>query len=563
MNQTPRTTDIPLPAVTPHGRGGLQLVWLIPIVALLLGAWLVVKTWSEAGPRIVLTFKSAEGIEAGKTRIKHKSVEVGVVDAVVLSADFSHVEIHASMVKGSEPFLNGEAKFWVVRPHLSLRGVSGLGTLVSGSHIEMEPGKGEGRQNRFVGLESPPLVRLDASGTRFLLEADALGSLDAGAPVYYRDIPVGEVLGYELTQDKQKVTLPVFIRAPYNQLIRAGTRFWETSGVDLVADAGGIRLKSSSLSRLLQGGVTFDYPESLEEAKSAPANTHFKLFKSEKAVAEEAYTQKHIFVLYFKGSVRGLTVGAPVEFRGIQVGKVTDIRLEYDVTEATFRIPVLVQIEPERVIEISKENVPTVQEESEKDFLQSLVKKGLRAQLKIGSYLTGQLYVELDLLPETPLTLVNNPQSIYLELPTIPTSLDEITASVTELLKRVQAMPLEGIGRELHETLKGANRAANAPEILETIRGAAATLAEARLLLKTLDRQAGPVGEAAAGTLRQLEETLARVDGVIGARAPLHYGMVEAVRELAAAARSVRGFIDLLERRPESLLFGKEKEGSR
>ncbi|MBF0429514.1 MAG: MCE family protein, partial [Magnetococcales bacterium] len=307
-----------------------------------------------------------------------------------------------------------------------------------------------------------------------------------------------------------------------------------------------------------------------ESSQVAAENKRFTLFKSEVAVAEDSYTQKLLFVLYFKGSVRGLGVGNSVEFRGIQVGKVTDIRLEYDFQESTFRIPVLVQIEPERFSEISTSGVKSVRGDSPYEFLQILVKQGLRAQLKTGSYLTGQLFVELDFHPGTPLTLVGGSQTVFQELPTIPTSLDEITASVTEFLKKIHALPLEGIGQELQGTLKGANRAINAPETLEMIRAAAAALSEVRVLLKTLNQQVDPMASgvvgasgAATATLRQLEETLVKVDGLIGPKAPLQYGMVEAVRELAAAARSVRSFIDLLERKPESLLFGKDKELSR
>lgn len=561
--------SIPLAKVTLPGHSNFQLVWLVPLIAILIGSWLVIKTWSEQGPEIVLTFKTADGIEAGKTRIKHKAVEVGIVESVVLTPDFSHVLVHASLVKGTEPFLNSGAKFWVVRPQLSLRGISGLGTLVSGAHIEMEPGKGT-KQIDFKGLETPPSVRIDSPGTQYVLNAENLGSLDVNAPVYYRDITVGQVLSYELTQDNKGVQLHIFIQEPYNFLIRKNTRFWETSGVDLVVDAGGFRLKSSSLTRLIMGGITFNTPDTLETHSIPQENAQFTLFKSEAAVAEDSYTKKQAFVLYFKGSVRGLTVGAPVEFRGIQVGKVTDIRLEYDFESTTFRIPVLVQIEPERVIEITTDGTKTIRDDSKTDFLQTLVDRGLRAQLKTGSYLTGQLFVELDLHPGAPLNLMGGGQNIYHELPTIPTSLDEITASVTDFLKKVQSLPLEGIGKELHETLKGTNRTFNGPETLETIRSASAALIEVRSLLKNLNQQIEPmttgvVGTtgAATATLNQLEETLIKVDGLIGPKAPLQYGMVEAVKELAAAARSVRSFIDLLERKPESLLFGKEKDGVR
>ncbi len=566
------TTDLkPLPVAQfkPSGYGTIPLIWLIPVVAVLIGGWLVFKIWSEQGEKIVITFKNADGIEAGKTRIKHKAVDVGTVESVVLSPDFSHVQVHAELVKGTEPFLTSGAKFWVVRPQLSLRGISGLGALVSGSYIEMEPGKGSSQRN-YKGLEIPPLVRVDAPGTRYLLEAETLGSLDVGSPVYYRDITVGQVLGYELTQEKNRVRLMIFIQEPYNFLISENTRFWETSGVDLVVDAGGFRLKSSSLVRLIMGGITFSTPETLKVATIAPEKSRFTLFKSEAAVTEHSYTKKQMFVLYFQGSVRGLTVGAPVEFRGIQVGKVTDIRLEYDFQATTFRIPVLVQIEPERVIEITTDGEKAIRNDSSYDFLQTLVDHGLRAQLKTGSYLTGQLFVELDLYPGAPLLLVGNAISTYHELPTMPSSLDAITASLTDFLLKVQSLPLEGIGQELHETLKGANKTVNAPEMLEVVRSAASALKDVRDILKHFDKQVDPAGAGVLGErgatssmLHQLESTLTKVDGLIGPKAPFQYGMVEAVRELAAAARSVRSFIDLLERRPESLIFGKDKEGSR
>ncbi|MEO5330946.1 MAG: MlaD family protein [Magnetococcus sp. YQC-5] len=569
LSSPPRDLVIPEPVVEISRHGGWQTIWLIPVVAVLIGGWVLVKTWMDQGPEIVLTFKSAEGIEAGKTRIKHKSVSVGVVESVALSPDFTEVRIHASLVKGTERFLTSGTRFWVVRPQMNLREISGLGTLVAGAHIEMEPGQGS-EQRTFKGVESPPLVRMDVPGSRYVIESNTLGSLDKGSPVYFRDIPVGQVLGYELMPDMKGVVLPVFIQEPYNQLIKSNTRFWETSGVDLVVDAQGFRLKSSSLTRLLMGGITFSTPETLEPGKPASETTRFTLYKNEAAVAEESYTKKLIFVLYFKGSVRGLNVDAPVEFRGIQVGKVTDIRLEFDFESSTFRIPVLVQIEPERVIEITTEGVQAIRQQQPEEFLQTLVKRGLRAQLKTGSYLTGQLFVELDLHPNTPITLLGGGQHLYKELPTIPTSLDEITASLTDFLKKVQTLPLEGIGRELHETLKGANRTVNAPETMETIRSAAQALVEVRGLVKNLQQQVDALGSgavrtssAATATLQQLEETLVKVDGLIGPKAPLHYGMVEAVRELASAARSVRSFIDLLERKPESLLFGKEKEGGR
>ncbi len=553
----------PIPLATEHpGGGGFQMIWLLPLVALLIGGWLAYKTLSERGPMITITFKSADGITAGKTRIKHKDVEIGKVESLRLSDDFSHVIVEARLVKGTETFLTGNTKFWAVRPRLSLKGVSGLGALMAGVHIEMEPGKGAPK-NKFKALELPPVVRTDAPGAKFALQADTLGSLDAGSPVHYRDIQAGEVLGYELTRDKKGVIVHIFVKAPYHWLVRENTRFWKSSGIDLSFGAEGFKMKTGSLQSLLVGGITFDTRETLEEGKPAVSGSSFRLFDDETAIAEQAYSQKVSFVLYFKGSVRGLSIGAPVEFRGIKVGKVTDIRMEYDQRNTTFRIPVLVQIEPERVIEIS--DVSSDADNSPYTLLDRLVERGLRARLQTGSYLTGQLFVELDMHPGAPKTLVGENQT-FRELPTLPTPFDEITASVTQFLKKLQSIPIDKIADELHATLKGTNRTVNAPEVIESIQALKSSLTVLTRLLGHVDKRVGPLSTrfegaavAAEKALKQAQKTMASMDGVINPEAPLHYRMLEMTRELAETARSIRIFIQMIENNPESLLFGRDR----
>lgn len=552
---------VPLAPEAPVGRG-FQLVWLLPLVAALIGGWLVYKTISERGPEVTITFKSADGISAGKTRIKHKDVEIGKVESVRLSDDFSHVVVKARLVQGTESYLTGNTKFWAVRPRLSLKGVSGLGALMSGVHIEMEPGKGAPKRS-FKALEIPPVVRTDAPGAKFSLHADNLGSLDAGSPVHYRDIPAGEVLGYELTRDKRGVVVHIFIKAPYHWLVRDNTRFWKSSGIDLSFGTEGFKMRTGSLQSLLMGGVTFDTRETLEEGKPATTGSAFRLYDDETAINEQAYSQKASFVMYFNGSVRGLNVGAPVEFRGIKVGKVTDIRMEYDRSNTTFRIPVLVQIEPERVIEISA--VDSVEAGNPYALLDRLVDQGLRARLQTGSYLTGQLFVELDMHPETKMRLVGENQT-FRELPTIPRPFDEITASVTEFMKKLQSIPIDQIAQELHETLKGANRAVNAPEVMASVRALKESMTTLATLLGHIDQRVEPLSssieeasKAADQALKQAQRTMASIDGVINPEAPLHYQLLEVTRELAATSRAIRTFIEMIENNPESLLFGRDR----
>ena len=550
-----------IPEVTVHAKG-IQLIWILPLVAAIIGAWLVFKTYSEQGPEIVITFKTAEGIVAGKTRIKHKDVEIGRVTTVALGPGFMHVDVHAQLAKGTEPYLTGNTLFWVVRPRLSLHGISGLSTLMAGPHIEIEPGKGAPKR-KFKGRETPPVVRVDAAGAKFTLKAESLGSLDAGSPVYYRDINAGEVLGFELTEDKKGVDVHVFIRNPFHWLVQENSRFWKVSGIDVSIGSEGIKVKTASMQTLLLGGVTFDTPTTFKSNKPAASGTVFQLYASENAITEQSYTKKIVFVLYFDGSVRGLSVGAPVEFRGIKVGKVTDIRLEYDVLKTVFRIPVLIQIEPERVISISKNEVIT--DDSPYALLTKLVEQGLRARLQTGSYLTGQLFIDLDLHPESPMKLVGDPGK-FSELPTIPTSLDEITASVTHLLKKLQAVPIDEIGKELSETLKGVNKTVNAPEVLDSVRALKASVEGLKTLMKSLNQQVDPLAVSFQGTsaaahkaLDQMRVTLASANKVIKPKSPLHYRLLEVTRELTETARVIRSFVQMLENKPESLLFGRGK----
>ncbi|MBF0461508.1 MAG: MCE family protein [Magnetococcales bacterium] len=553
-----------LPQAIAHTPRRFQLIWLLPLLAILIGAWLTYKTLAEKGPDIQIEFKTAEGLVAGKTRVKYKAVEVGQVEAIQLNADLSGVVVTVHMQRAAEPYLRAESKFWVVRPRLSLRGVSGLDTLVAGAHIEIEPGSGETRRT-FVGLETPPVVRMDAPGGKYILQAEALGSLDTGSPLYYRDIPAGEVLGYTLAPNKKSVYLHLYVRAPYHTLVQENTRFWRVSGVDLSISAEGVKVKTESLQALLMGGVAFDTPDTLKGSVTVQDGHPFWLYDDKTVIAEQAYTKHIVFILYFNESVRGLSVGAPVEFRGIKVGKVTEIGLEYDAQNTTFRIPVLIQMDPERIDALHADQPGEEVDAAAYDLMEALVQRGLRAQLQIGSYLTGQRFVELDMHPEIPLKRSILPGK-FPEMPTMSGSIGEMTESITQLLKTLQSLPLNEMATELHGTLKGANRTMNAPELLEAIRSLKGATAQLETLLTELNKQPVPLGarlngaaEAAQKTLTQTEKTLAGIEEVINPEAPLHYNLLEVTRELSATSRAIRSFIEMMETKPESLLFGKEK----
>ena len=510
-----------------------SIVWLVPLVAVLIGGWLVYKAVSEKGPTITITFDTAEGLEAGKTKIKYKDVEVGQVESITLARGLSHVIVTAEMTKGAEPYLTESTRFWVVRARVAAGGVSGLGTIFSGAYIGIEPGKPGKRTLSFKGLEVPPVITTGLPGAHFMLKAEKLGSLDIGSPVYYRQIKVGQVVAYELEEDDKAVDIKIFIDAPHHEAVRRNTRFWNASGLDVSVDAGGIKVNTESFVALLVGGIAFDTPANLEPGGPAPENQTFRLYESREQSLEAAYVEKRPWLLHFEGSVRGLTVGAPVDFRGIEIGRVTDINLEFDWKKRAFHIPVLIELEPEKIDWVGKK---TMDRREGMDFL---VEKGLRAQLKQGSLITGQLYVALDMYPDaTPAKIVWGEP--YAELPTIPTPLEEITRNVSKIIDKFEKIPLEQIGNDLRDTMAHLNKVTE----------------DLQKLVQNLDASVVP---AANATLEQTQKTLIKVDRLLNAESPTGHELKRALGELADAARNISILADYLERHPDSLVFGKEK----
>ncbi|MDP2810945.1 MAG: MlaD family protein [Rhodocyclaceae bacterium] len=542
-------------------RGGPSLIWLIPILTAIIGAWLIVHTLTDQGPLVTITFRTADGIEIDKTRVKYKSLSIGMVESVRFSPDFSRVEVRARLNKDAGHFLRRDTRFWVVRPTLSARGISGLGTLLSGSYIEIEPGQGA-PQSLFVGLESPPVVQSDMAGKRITLMARQLGSIDRGSPIHYQGIVAGEVLGHEMANDYRNVLIHAFIKAPFDGLVRGNTRFWSSSGIDLNVGPDGMRLKTESLQSLLFGGIAFDTPDPQEAGDEDIKGLVFTLYDDLKSIKEQSYASKVRFVLFFEDSVRGLAVGAPVEFKGIKVGSVIDVRLEHDERNSTFRIPVVIEIEPERIADRGE-----LMKRSPKEVFQALVKRGLRARLQMGSLLTGQLFVDLDMQPKAPLRLANAKRAEP-ELPTVRGGgIDQAVATVTGIVGKLDQIDFVAMGAELHGTLKGANALVNAPALQTALADLSASLASLKGILRAVDSRAEPITAnleqalgAARDALDKAKTTMTLVDGVIAPEAPLHHHAVRLAQELTATTRSLRHLVDLLERNPQALLLGKKPE---
>ncbi|HPF58992.1 MAG TPA: MlaD family protein [Candidatus Competibacteraceae bacterium] len=546
----------PLPEAILEQRSRFSLVWLIPLVALAIGAWLAYKTYSEQGPTITITFRTADGLEAGKTKLKYKDVEFGQVSSIKLTEDLSRVIVTAKLIKDTEQYLTEKTRFWVERARVSAGRVSGLGTLFAGAYIAVDPVATGQRTDTFTGLETPPAVTTDQMGSRFTLRAAELGSLDVGSPVYFRAIKVGQVTSYRLSENGQTVEIKIFVNAPYDQLVRTNTYFWNASGFDITLDANGVKVDTASVVSLMIGGLAFETPINLESRQLAEEGAIFHLYPNRQSVQEGSYIHKSHWLLHFTGSVRGLTIGAPVEYRGIRIGQVIDVKLEFDLNDFTARIPVLIEIEADRFQWIGASpdyDNEHVFKQFQKNLWDQLIAKGLRAQLKTGNLLTGALFVDLDVYPGSP------PRTIvwkepYPELPTVPTSLEEIRNVLTKFLEKLQRLPLEQIGTDLQQSLTALRQTAiEASKLTHQLNTRALPEATARLeqLQKTL--------ETADKALTTAEKTLGTAEKSLAADSPLQREVQRMLKELSAAARSFRLLTDYLERHPEALIQGKTR----
>ena len=524
-------------------RSRVSLVWLIPLVAALIAGFLGYRTIQDEGPLVTITFRSADGLVAGQTRVRHKAVDLGLVEAIRLSGDMSHVVVTVRMRREAAPYLTDRARFWVVRARLSSGSLSGIETLVSGSYIEMDPGGRDGqRQYEFPGLEQVPGVRTGEPGRTFALRADRIGSLGPGAPVFYRDITVGEVLGYDIGDGAGPVAVSVFIRAPYDGFVRQGTHFWNASGLSVQVGAEGIHVELASLQAVLSGGVAFDSPRAFN-AIEVPEGSEFTLYRSFADAQGAGYTTKQAFVTYFQSSVRGLARDAPVEFYGIQVGAVTDVALELNPQTGEARVRVRLEVQPERIMgpeQLAEKNDAI-------EVSRRLVKRGMRAQLRTASYLTGQMVLALDFVPNAP------PAELGLEngelvLPSMGGGLDNIVLAASNIASKLDRLPLDEIGQSLNGTLRSASGAMTSIQNLANKTDAGLTPA-----LKRLPELTAALHDALARAGR----VFGSIDTSYGYNSQFQRELERAMTQVGDTARSIRLLADFLDRHPEALVRGR------
>jgi paraquat-inducible protein B len=562
MNDQTSEAFVAEPVVRQRRR--MSLVWLIPIVAAALAAFLLWRSWSQKGPTISISFRSAEGIEVGKTKVKLKAVDIGTVSSVHLSPRRDHVVVEVATTREATEDLTDSARFWLVKPRVSAGNVSGLDTLMSGSYIAIDPGKEGGkRQLSFTALEIPPVVASDEPGRSFLIHAARLGSIGAGSPVIYHGLTVGEVQGYDLGAMAETVTLHAFVREPFSEYVHEGSRFWNASGVTLQTNADGLKLRVESLQAVLSGAIGFDTPSEALKSPVAQADGSFTLYEDEEAAKAAGFSRRTPMVAYFQGSVRGLSVGSPVELYGMRIGSVTDVHLHFDTETRQLGVAVYLDVQQDRFnVENAPENRDPV------TTAKALIAQGFRAQLKTTNLLTGQLAVALDFFPDAPRSAPEM-QGEYLVIPSQPGDMAGITRSVGDIAEKLNRLPLDEIGKTALSTLRSVEGLAGSPELQRSVQSLSASAASLQELLKRLDEGMTPAIRRLPELTASLQKATDRASAALGSvqdgygpGSDFNRSMGRLLTQLTEMTRAVRFLAEFLDEHPEALVRGRADQGN-
>ncbi len=531
---SPSEGELPTPAIQ-NRRWMPRLVWLVPIAAAVIGLSLLVKNWANAGPEITISFLSGEGVQVGKTLVKYRDVAVGSVSAVGLSADHQTVVVSAHLSKDAAGLLKEDTQFWIVRPRIGLGSVSGLDTLLSGVYIGMKRGTAARREREFVGLENPPALTHGPHGRVLQLHANRAGSLPIGAPVYFRQFQVGRVIDENLLPDgSTRVT--AFVEAPYDDFVKPVTRFWNASGIDVKLGADGLKVQTESLAAVIAGGIAFDDGPTEVVPVAEGLSADFTLYKNETEAMAPPDGEPHYVRMRFAQSLRGLDVGAPVEFVGVNIGSVIAVDLGYERQDKSFPVVVTARVYPRRMGEAYE--ILAAQGQTESDatlaaLVGTLVNRGLRAQPRSASLLTGKLYISLDFLPASP-RVAFDATTQPLELPTVDGSFQELEANVGRLIKTMNDLPLQQIAADLHTDLND--------------------------LHETLSELHGQVLPKAVDTLSALHGTLDSAARILDVESPLQRGLTDTLADSRSTLQAVRELADYIDRHPDALIRGRRAQ---
>jgi paraquat-inducible protein B len=560
-------TDYIEPARVPtagvHRRRRIPLVWIVPALTALIALWLAWDTFSKRGPTITIAFESAAGLTAGQSQLRYKNVVMGTVKTIGISPDLSHVIVTVETVREATELLTDKAMFWVVRPQLFAGNVTGLDTLLSGSYIGMRPSVEKGKpQKDFVGNQDPPVLQAYAKGTVYKLETKRLGSISLGSPIFFRDLEVGTVLGWDVGDLASSVVVHAFVRDPYDKYVHEDTSFWNASGLSIKLTSSGVDVQLESIRALLFGGIAFDtavYPKS----PRAASHYRFPLYASMEVAKSAGFGRQLQLLSNFTGSVAGLTVGADVTLYGLKIGEVTDVGLLYDPAQQRIVAPVHYRVEADRIAGIAAaENLPPG------TLAAAMVKRGLRATLQAPSLISGSKIVALEIIPDAPPAELTQQGDVLVVPSSEVGGFDSITRSANELLSKINRIDFEHIGKDIAGAARGLDDTINGPQLKRTLAALESSMIEIQDFVRKLDKDGTPALKRLPEISLQLQEALTKANRLFGS-INAGYGDDSRFRrdldrllpQLTDAARSIRALSDLLSRHPEALIKGRTNTG--
>ena len=524
-------------------------IWIVPIVALLIGLWLIYDNYTKAGKQITLSMTNAEGIEAGKTKIKVHSVDIGQVEQVTLSEDLGHIEVIARITPKAEPMLVKDTQLWVVKPRIGLEGISGLNTVISGAYIELQPGKSEEETDQFNVLDQPPISLNGAKGVHVNLIGKVGNALRVGDPVTYQGLRVGRVVSAVFDPKQRQMKHELFIEHPYDVLVTENSRFWTTVGIDVKLDSEGFKANIPTVESLIAGGVSFGHADDRPMGKPVVSETTFELYANEDAARQQIYDQFIEYVLLVDDTVRGLSKGAPVEFRGLRIGTVISVPWKFNSPERKkdfrYAIPVLIHLEPGRLAENGKADL-----QEWKDRMHHMLQRGLHATLKSGNLITGSVFVDLNMDQHVHKTYRTQRFEGLPVMPTTATNLAQIEQKLSDLLDKLNRLNVEPVLSGLDKNLQQSEK---------TMQEIRALSQQVNQLLNQPDVQQMPSN--INQTMQDMRATMQELRGTLQGLSPestAYQELTTTLQRLDKALRDIQPLARTLNEQPNAILFDRK-----
>ncbi|WP_019881998.1 MULTISPECIES: intermembrane transport protein PqiB [unclassified Methylophilus] len=520
----------------------LSPIWIVPIVALLIGLWLIYDNYTKAGKQITLSLTNAEGIEAGKTKIKVHSVDIGLVEQVTLSEDLTHIEVLARITPKAQPMLVQDTQLWVVKPRIGLEGISGLNTVISGAYIQLQPGKSLEESDQFTVLDQAPISLNGAQGVHVNLIGKVGNSLRVGDPVSYQGLRVGRVVSAVFDPKQRQMQHELFVEHPYDVLVTENTRFWTTVGIDVKLDSEGFKANIPTVESLIAGGVSFGHVDDRPMGQPVRSEATFELFANEDAARQQTYDQYLQYVLLVDDTVRGLSKGAPVEFRGLRVGTVINVPWKFNSPERKkdfrYAIPVLIHLEPGRLADNGKADL-----EEWKSRIAQMLQRGLHATLKSGNLITGSVFVDLNMDQHAHKTYKRERFEGLPVMPTTATNLAQIEQKLSDLLDKLNGLKVEPVLSGLDKNLQQSEK---------TMQEIRALSQQVNQLLSQPDLQQMPAN--INQTMQELRTTLKG----LSPESPAYQELTTTLQRLDKALRDIQPLARTLNEQPNAILFDRK-----